>query len=65
MQATKADIGIVLCDCGGTLNKQLDIDKIQEKLSQIKTVNKVKICSQFCAQKECSKAIKSLLNNTK
>jgi len=54
------DIGIVLCDCGGTLRERLDFEKLQKHLEQVLLVAKVKCCSKFCKRDECTRTIKSL-----
>ena len=58
---TNGDVGVVLCDCGGTLRKQIDFAKIQKHLEQMPSVAKVSCCSEFCRQSQCSKAIRSAL----
>lgn len=54
------DIGVVLCDCGGTLRDRLDFEKLQKALEQEPLVAKVKCCSHFCKGDECTRTIKSL-----
>lgn len=57
---TKGDVGIVLCDCAGTLRSRLDFDRLAEHLSGLADVATVKLCSKFCQQNDCTKTIKSL-----
>jgi len=59
-EQTKGDVGIVLCDCAGTLRSRLDFDQLTEHLSGLEEVATVKLCSKFCQQKDCTKTIKSL-----
>ena len=56
-----SDIGVVLCDCGGTLRERLDFEKLQKHLEQEPLVAKVKCCSNFCKGDECTRTIKSLI----
>lgn len=53
-------MGIVLCDCAGTLREQINFDQLIEHLSGLAEVTTVKLCSKFCQQKDCIKTIKSL-----
>ncbi|MHC4571504.1 MAG: hydrogenase iron-sulfur subunit [Planctomycetota bacterium] len=55
-----SDIGVVLCDCGGTLRDRLDFEKLQKYLEQLPEVRTVKVSSKFCQQKECTKIIESI-----
>jgi len=55
-----SNIGIVLCDCGGTLRDKLDFEKLQKYLEQLPTVRTVKVSSKFCQQKECTKIIEAI-----
>ena len=59
-EQTKGDVGIVLCDCAGTLCSRLDFDRLAEHLIGLAEVATVKLCSKFCQQKDCTKVIKSL-----
>jgi len=59
-EQTNGDVGIVLCDCAGTLRSRLDFDQLTEHLSGLAEVATVKLCSKFCQQKDCTKTIKSL-----
>lgn len=61
----KGDVGIVLCDCAGTLSSRLDFDLLAEHLSGLAEVATVKLCSQFCQQNDCAKAIKFLFQKKK
>jgi len=54
------DIGVVLCDCGGTLRDRLNFDLLSEHLSQLPAVTTIKLCSNFCQQNECAGVIKSV-----
>jgi len=54
------DIGVVLCDCGGTLRERLDFEKLQKHIEQMPSLAKVNCCSKFCKLEECTRAIKSL-----
>jgi len=54
------NVGVVLCDCGGTLRGRLDFDRLQKHLEQLPAVATVKLCSRFCRQNECTGAIKSI-----
>jgi heterodisulfide reductase subunit A-like polyferredoxin/coenzyme F420-reducing hydrogenase delta subunit len=49
-------VGVVLCDCGGTLRNNLDFDKLQ----QLPGVIAVEFSSKFCRREDCAKAIDSL-----
>jgi heterodisulfide reductase subunit A len=53
------DVGVILCDCGGTLRNRLDFEKLQDYLEQLPTVAQVSCCSRFCQQNECARAMKS------
>jgi len=53
------DIGVVLCDCGGTLRERLDFEKLQKHIEQMPSLAKVNCCSKFCKLEECTRAIKS------
>ena len=64
-ERTGSDVGIVLCDCAGTLRGQLDFDQLQEHLSALPEAPTVKLCSEFCRQNECTKVIKSLFEKKK
>ena len=59
-EQTNGDVGIVLCDCAGTLREQINFDPLIEHLSGLAEVKTVKLCSKFCQQKDCTKTIKSL-----
>lgn len=59
-QQTSADIGVVLCDCGGTLRDRLDFNRLSKHLEQLPAVAVLKLCSKFCQQDECTKVIKSI-----
>jgi len=59
-EQTNGDVGIVLCDCAGTLREQINFDPLIEHLSGLADVATVKLCSKFCQQKDCTKTIKSL-----
>ncbi len=59
-EQTNGDVGIVLCDCAGTLREQINFDPLIEHLSGLAEVTTVKLCSKFCQQKDCTKTIKSL-----
>lgn len=59
-EQTNGDVGIVLCDCAGTLREQINFDPLIEHLSGLAEVATVKLCSKFCQQKDCTKTIKSL-----
>ncbi len=54
------DVGVVLCDCGGTLRDRLNFDLLSEHLSQLPAVKTIKLCSNFCQQSECTEIIKSI-----
>jgi len=55
------DVGVVLCDCGGTLRARLDFKELQSHLEQLDAVTAVTCCSKFCRENECSKTVKSIL----
>jgi len=55
------DVGVVLCDCGGTLRSRLDFEKLKKHLAQLPAVATVELCSKFCQQNECNKLIKAIL----
>ena len=59
-EQTNGDVGIVLCDCAGTLREQINFDPLIEHLSGLADVATVKLCSKFCQQNDCTKTIKSL-----
>lgn len=54
------DVGVVLCDCGGTLRDRLDFEKLQKHLEKLPAVSAVNCCSKFCQQKDCTKAIERI-----
>ncbi len=54
------DVGVVLCDCGGTLRDRLDFEKLQKHLEQLPAVTAVSCCSKFCQRKDCTKAIERI-----
>jgi len=54
------DVGVVLCDCGGTLRDRLDFDLLSEHLSQLPAITTIKLCSNFCQQNACTDVIKSV-----
>ncbi|MHC4124242.1 MAG: hydrogenase iron-sulfur subunit [Planctomycetota bacterium] len=54
------DVGVVLCDCGGSLRSRLDFEQLRKHLAGLPAVATVKLCSKFCRQNECTKAIKSI-----
>lgn len=64
-QRTKGDVGVVLCDCGGTLRGRLDFDRLGKHLARLPAVAAVKLCSKFCQQNECAKTIESLNKDLK
>ncbi|MFC1635339.1 FAD-dependent oxidoreductase, partial [Planctomycetota bacterium] len=53
------DVGVIVCDCGGTLRDRLDFEKLQNHLEQLPMVAQVNCCSRFCQQNECAETIKS------
>lgn len=53
------DVGVIVCDCEGTLRDRLDFEKLQNHLEQLPTVAQVSCCSRFCRQNECAETIKS------
>ena len=55
------DVGVVLCDCGGILRDRLDFEKLQKYLEQMPAVAAVSRCSEFCQQKDCTKAIERMV----
>jgi hypothetical protein len=48
-----SSVGVVLCDCGGTLRNNLDFKKLQ----QLPGVIAVEFSSKFCQKEDCIKAI--------
>jgi heterodisulfide reductase subunit A-like polyferredoxin/coenzyme F420-reducing hydrogenase delta subunit len=60
MAGKKADVGVVLCDCGGTLRNQMNYDQLQKSLGELPSVAAVATCSHFCEPKECAKMISAL-----
>lgn len=54
------DVGVVLCDCGGTLRDRLDFEKLQKHLEQLPAVTAVSCCSKFCQQSDCTKTIERI-----
>ena len=54
------DVGVVLCDCGGTLRGRIDFDRLVKHLGRLPAVAAVKLCSKFCQQDECAKTIEFL-----
>lgn len=60
MRDARADVGVVLCDCGGRLRKRLDFERLQKHLARLHTVATVRLSSKFCQQNECNKLIKSI-----
>jgi len=57
-----AGVGVVLCDCGGSLRKRLDMEKLRQKLLELDAVNKVSCTSRFCRQSECKKVTRAIAN---
>ena len=55
-------IGVVLCDCAGTLCDFLDFETIVNKISESPgiAVAVVKRCSAFCKPSDCAKALKTI-----
>ena len=51
------EVGVVLCDCGGTLRKRLNFERLESHLSKLPDVATVKVCSGLCRQKECNKVL--------
>jgi heterodisulfide reductase subunit A-like polyferredoxin/coenzyme F420-reducing hydrogenase delta subunit len=65
VEQTSSDVGVVLCDCGGTLRNRLDFDLLQKRLEHLPAVAKVKTCLRFCQQDECTRTLESLFQNKK
>jgi heterodisulfide reductase subunit A-like polyferredoxin/coenzyme F420-reducing hydrogenase delta subunit len=60
-----SNVGILLCDCGGTLRSRLDFNRLEKHLSGLVEAPTVKLCSKLCRQNECTAAITSLFENNK
>ncbi len=60
---TKPDVGVVVCDCGRSLQKRMNFGQITKHLSELADVAAVKVCSQFCRESECAATIESLVSN--
>jgi len=59
------DVGVVLCDCGGTLRDRLNFERLQQHLAQLPVVATIELCSKFCQPSECIKVIASLFQSEK
>jgi len=55
-----ADVGILLCDCAGTLNNRLDFDRLAKQLAKLPDVVAVKTRSQLCRFRESRAAVSAL-----
>lgn len=55
-----SDIGVVLCDCGGTLAGRLDFKRLRDETAVCKGVAVVKPCSGFCRRAEAVRIIRAL-----
>ena len=64
-RTSSSDVGVVLCDCGGTLRGRLDFERLRKQLGRLPAVATIKLCSKFCQQNECTKMIESLFRNNK
>ena len=60
MEDTRSDIGVILCDCGGTLRERLDFERLEGSMKELPSVAAVELCSKFCRADECSRIIKDL-----
>ncbi len=52
--------GVILCECNGELNRNLDFSSLEKKLNELSTVARVKRCSRLCDSKDCADAVKVL-----
>ena len=52
--------GVILCECNGELNRNLDFSSLEKKLNELSTVARVKRCSRLCDSKDCADAVKTL-----
>ncbi len=57
---SKSDIGVVLCDCGGTLTARLDFKALRSALAAQAGVAAVKQCSGFCRAAEAARVMRAL-----
>jgi heterodisulfide reductase subunit A-like polyferredoxin/coenzyme F420-reducing hydrogenase delta subunit len=60
---TKPDVGVVVCDCGRSLQKRMNFSQVTKRLNELADVAAVKVCSQFCRESECAATIESLVSN--
>ncbi|MBU4199066.1 MAG: hydrogenase iron-sulfur subunit [Verrucomicrobia bacterium] len=56
----KSGIGVVLCDCGGTLAGRLDFKRLRDLPAEREDVVLVKQCSGFCRSAETVRIVQSL-----
>ncbi len=60
LKTLKSDIGIVLCDCGGTLAERLDFAGLRKSLADREGVAGVQLCSGCCRPGEATRVIRAL-----
>ena len=53
-------IGVVLCECAGSLLKSLDFAELTDRLAQLPAVTVLKRAPTFCRKVECAKVIKDI-----
>ncbi|MHA1572342.1 MAG: hydrogenase iron-sulfur subunit [Alphaproteobacteria bacterium] len=61
---TTRNVRIALCDCGGTLRKQLDFAGLRKELAGLPGVASVKVSSKLCQPHECAKLLSAGLKSS-
>ena len=56
-------VWILLCDCGGELQKRLDFKHLKQSLSASDAVSSVLICSDVCDSGKCIEVLKPFVNS--
>ena len=57
---SKDGIGVILCDCAGTLSKRLDFQTLAKAVAAQEGVTAVQVTSRLCDAKGCLQAVKAV-----
>jgi len=57
---TDTNVGVVVCDCNGTLNDRLDFEAIAAELQGMDAVRAVARCACLCDDQQCAAAVREI-----